>query len=63
VERFGKYLKVLEPGLNIVIPLVDNIAYTHSLKEEAIPIPNQVMSPYAGLSDIGTGSAHAGEEA
>mmetsp|Transcript_31084 Transcript_31084/g.71056 ORF Transcript_31084/g.71056 Transcript_31084/m.71056 type:complete len:360 (-) Transcript_31084:14-1093(-) len=40
VERFGKYHKVLEPGLHFLIPAVDRIAYTHSLKEQAVLIPN-----------------------
>ena len=33
VERLGKFHEILEPGLNIIIPFIDRIAYRHSLKE------------------------------
>ncbi len=37
----GKYERVLEPGLNVLVPLIDKIKYVQSLKEIAIDIPQQ----------------------
>lgn len=42
VERFGKYHATLGPGLNIVLPFIDRIAYKHSLKEIPLDVPSQV---------------------
>jgi regulator of protease activity HflC (stomatin/prohibitin superfamily) len=42
VERLGKFHAALSPGLNIVIPFVDRIAYRHMLKEVPLDVPSQV---------------------
>ncbi|EEB08040.2 prohibitin [Schizosaccharomyces japonicus yFS275] len=41
VERMGRFHRVLEPGLAVLAPLLDKIAYVHSLKERTIIIPSQ----------------------
>ncbi|GFF39303.1 uncharacterized protein C16G5.07c [Aspergillus udagawae] len=41
VERMGKFHRILEPGLAVLIPFIDRIAYVKSLKESAIEIPSQ----------------------
>ena len=42
VERLGKYLVTLTPGLNFLVPFVDRVAYKHVLKEIPLDIPSQV---------------------
>jgi regulator of protease activity HflC (stomatin/prohibitin superfamily) len=42
VERLGKFHAVLLPGLNIVIPFIDRIAYKHMLKEVPMDVPSQI---------------------
>jgi hypothetical protein len=41
VERMGKFHRILEPGLAILVPVLDRIAYVKSLKENALEIPSQ----------------------
>jgi regulator of protease activity HflC (stomatin/prohibitin superfamily) len=42
VERLGRFDSVLEPGLNLIIPFLDRVAYVHSLKEVPLDVPEQV---------------------
>ena len=42
LERLGKYNGTLTPGLSLVIPFVDKVAYKHLLKEVPLDIPSQV---------------------
>jgi regulator of protease activity HflC (stomatin/prohibitin superfamily) len=42
LERLGKYHGTLTPGLSIVVPFIDKVAYKHSLKEIPLDIASQV---------------------
>lgn len=41
VERMGKFHRILEPGLNVLLPILDKVKYVQVLKELAIDIPKQ----------------------
>ena len=44
VERLGRFHAALEPGLNIIVPFVDRVAYRHSLKEVPLEITELVLT-------------------
>jgi len=41
VQRLGKYHSTLNPGLNLIIPYVDNVAYKVTTKDIVLDIPSQ----------------------
>lgn len=52
VERFGKYNKTMEAGLNFLIPFIDKISYDRSLKEQAVDVPSQAAITRDNISLI-----------
>jgi regulator of protease activity HflC (stomatin/prohibitin superfamily) len=42
VEVLGKYSRTISAGFHILIPFIERIAYRHSLKEQALDIPEQI---------------------
>lgn len=41
IEKLGRFDRKLEPGLNILIPFIERVAYKHSLKEYAYDVQEQ----------------------
>jgi regulator of protease activity HflC (stomatin/prohibitin superfamily) len=41
VERFGRYTRMLRPGLNLVVPLIDRIGRKMNVMEQVIDVPKQ----------------------
>ena len=41
VQRLGKYSRTLNPGLNIIIPYMDTVAYKVTTKDIVLDIPSQ----------------------
>jgi regulator of protease activity HflC (stomatin/prohibitin superfamily) len=41
VQRLGKYHKTLGPGLNIIVPYIDTVAYKVTTKDIVLDIPSQ----------------------
>jgi regulator of protease activity HflC (stomatin/prohibitin superfamily) len=42
VERLGRYHRTLAPGLNILLPFTDRVAYRFDLREQPTEVPAQV---------------------
>ena len=41
IQRLGKYHSTLAPGLNIIIPYMDTVAYKVTTKDIVMDIPSQ----------------------
>jgi regulator of protease activity HflC (stomatin/prohibitin superfamily) len=37
----GRFHRLLEPGLNFLVPFIDRIKYVKSMKETAVEVPSQ----------------------
>ncbi len=49
VERLGKFASTLEAGFHVLVPFIDKVKYSHSLKEQAVDVPTQ---PCFTLDDV-----------
>lgn len=43
VERLGKFHRLLTPGLNILIPVIDQVRHTHDLRIQQANVPPQTV--------------------
>ena len=43
IERFGRFTRVLKPGLNLIVPYVDRVGRKLSMMEEVLQIPSKVV--------------------
>jgi regulator of protease activity HflC (stomatin/prohibitin superfamily) len=41
VENFGKYTRALQPGLHLLVPIVERIGHKMNMKEQVLDIPSQ----------------------
>jgi regulator of protease activity HflC (stomatin/prohibitin superfamily) len=42
IENLGKYSRTLSAGFHVLVPFIEQVAYRHSLKEQAIDVAEQI---------------------
>ena len=41
VQRFGRYIRTLEPGLNLIVPFIETIGVRMNVMEQVLAVPTQ----------------------
>ncbi|MCB1528028.1 MAG: SPFH/Band 7/PHB domain protein [Hyphomicrobiaceae bacterium] len=41
IEKFGRYTRTLQPGLHILVPVMERVGYRMNMKEQVLDIPSQ----------------------
>jgi regulator of protease activity HflC (stomatin/prohibitin superfamily) len=75
VERFGRYVRTLEPGLALIIPIVDRVGARLNMMETVLEVPQQSVITrdnavvavdaivFYQVLDAGQGSLRGGQSA
>lgn len=50
IERFGRYMRTLGPGLNLIVPFVDRIGEKLSMRETVLEVPSQDVITFDNAS-------------
>lgn len=58
VQRLGRYHATLEPGLNLIIPFVDAVAYKVTTKDIVLDIPSQEVITHDNVVIIANAVAY-----
>ena len=58
VERYGRFTRVLQPGLNFIMPFMDRVSYKVDMRERKVPVQFGDLKTKDNLEIVTSGDLH-----